>query len=101
MNNTLTITQELSLESIETIRLMITELLHSTLEAKSEADTLFTIGEAAAFLNVSEDSVRVYVRAKYFPSYKKCKKLYFSKQELIEWVKSGPRKPGVRFRAKS
>jgi excisionase family DNA binding protein len=100
MTNTLTITQELSPESLESIRKMMAELLSTTIQTKSEEDALFTIDEAAAFLSVKVCTVRSSVRAKHFKAYKKNKLLYFSKQELTEWIKSSPRKPGVRFKAR-
>jgi excisionase family DNA binding protein len=99
MSNTITVTQELSADSLELIRKIIVETLSLSSQTNDDGDTLLKIDGAASLLGVSEDSIRSYVRAKYFPAYKKGKILYFSKQEITTWIKSGTRKPGVRFRA--
>lgn len=101
MSNTLTIVQELSPESLSMIRDMITEALRGVVIPMVDEDTLLKIDGAAALLGVSEDTIRSYARAKHIKAYKKGKLLYFSRQELTAWIKSSPRKPGVRYRAVS
>ncbi len=101
MSNNITITQELSSESLELIRQIVQDALKPSTKSVADEDQLLKIDGAAAYLGVSEDTIRSYVRAKSFNAYKKGKFLYFSKAELSAWIKSGPRKPGVRFRAKS
>ena len=57
-----------------------------------EQDQFLTVKEAAVFLEVSVPTIYAYVQHKQIPVMKKRKRLYFSKQELMEWVKDGRKK---------
>jgi excisionase family DNA binding protein len=59
-----------------------------------EADKLLTIKEAGEFLHLSIPTLYGYVSRNEIPFSKPphSKRLWFSKQELIEWVKSGRKK---------
>jgi excisionase family DNA binding protein len=57
-----------------------------------ETDQLFTIKEAAVFLHLSVPTIYGLVNRSEIPVSKKGKRLYFSKQELTEWIKSGRKK---------
>ena len=59
---------------------------------ENEADTLFSVQEAANFLNLSVPTIYGYVQRQEIPVNKRSKRLYFSKKELTEWVKAGRRK---------
>jgi len=58
----------------------------------SEIDQLLTIKEAAVFLHLSVPTIYGYVSRSAIPVSKQGKRLYFSKQELTEWVKIGCKK---------
>jgi excisionase family DNA binding protein len=62
-----------------------------------ETDQLLTIQEAAEFLNLSVPTLYTKVHNAEIPVYKKTKRLYFSKQELTEWVKAGRKKTNVEI----
>lgn len=57
--------------------------------SQPEFDQLLTIKEAAEFLNLSVPTIYDYVRKGKIPSSKKARRLYFSKKDLIEWIKGG------------
>ena len=57
-----------------------------------EADKLLTVQEAAEFLNLSAVTIYGYVQRQEIPVNKRSKRLYFSKNELTEWIKEGRKK---------
>jgi excisionase family DNA binding protein len=52
-------------------------------------DQLLTIEETAEFLHVKKQTLYSYVSKGIIPNHKRAGRLYFSKNDLIEWVKSG------------
>ncbi len=66
-------------------------------EETPEKDQLFSVKEAATFLEVSVPTIYGYVQRKQIPVMKKHKKLYFSKLELIGWIKTGRKKTLVEI----
>lgn len=65
---------------------------HTTLPSLEEADQLLTIQEAAQFISLSVPTVYGLVSKSLIPVSKKGKRLYFSKAELTDWIKTGRRK---------
>jgi len=61
-------------------------------ENQSERDQILTVQEAADFLNLSTPTIYGYVQRAEIPVCKRTKRLYFSKQQLIDWIKEGQRK---------
>lgn len=59
---------------------------------REELDKLLTIKQASEFLSLSVPTIYGLVSRSEIPHSKLKKRLYFSKQELLEWVKSGRRK---------
>lgn len=55
-------------------------------------DELLTIQQAADFLKLSVATIYGHVHRATLPVCKRDKRLYFSRQELTEWVKSGRKK---------
>ena len=51
-----------------------------------------TIGEAATFAHLSKATFYGLVSRSEVPCMKKGKRLYFSRQELTEWIKAGRKK---------
>jgi excisionase family DNA binding protein len=60
--------------------------------ADKPEEQFFTIHEAAQFLNLSVPTIYGYVSRSAIPVSKRGKRLYFSKLELIQWVKDGRKK---------
>lgn len=56
---------------------------------KEAGDQLFTIQETAEFLHVQKQTIYSYVSKGIIPHHKRAGRLYFSKSELIDWIKSG------------
>lgn len=57
-----------------------------------EADQLLTIQDAAKMLSLSKATIYGLVHDAKIPVSKKGKRLYFSKEELTAWIKSGRKK---------
>lgn len=54
-----------------------------------EPDQLLTIQQAGQLLNLSVPTLYGYVQRAEIPVCKRGKRLYFSKQELTDWIKAG------------
>jgi excisionase family DNA binding protein len=83
--------------SIPEIREILRQELHTYFTAiqqheQPEQDQLLTIQEAAHLINLAVPTVYGLVSKSEIPVCKKGKRLYFSKLELMEWVKSGRKK---------
>jgi excisionase family DNA binding protein len=52
-------------------------------------DRLMTIQETAEFLHIKKQTLYSYVSKGIIPNHKRAGRLYFSKNDLIEWIKSG------------
>ena len=63
-----------------------------SISSPPEEDRLLTVKEAASFLNLSVPTVYGYVQRQEVPVCKRSKRLYFSKQQLTEWIKGGRKK---------
>jgi len=57
-----------------------------------ESEQLLTIQQAGEILNLSVPTLYGYVHRAEIPVCKRGKRLYFSKQELLEWIKQGRKK---------
>jgi len=62
------------------------------LNEQPEADQLLTIQQAGELLNLSVPTLYGLVSRSEIPVSKRGKRLYFSKQELLLWVKEGRKK---------
>lgn len=74
------------LDSIERL------LLEKSNEPQPDADQLLTIQQAGELLNLSVPTLYGHVQRAAIPVCKKGKRLYFSKQELTEWIRQGRKK---------
>lgn len=73
-------------------------------ESKPPAETeqLLTVRQAAAFLDLTPASIYGLVHAAKIPgTCKRGKRLYFSKQELTDWIKSGRKQTAAELTAKA
>lgn len=66
---------------------------------KKEVETLLTISEASHLLHLTVPTLYGYVNKLAIPHYRKSKRLYFIREELIEWVKAGRRKTLIEIEA--
>jgi excisionase family DNA binding protein len=83
------------LDSIERI------LLSQNSTPQPEEDKLLTIREAAEILHLSVPTVYGLVQRSEVPVCKRGKRLYFSKQELIGWIRSGRKKTNSEINAEA
>lgn len=67
----------------------IESLLKSIGPRQKTEDQLFSVSEAAQFLNLSVATLYSKVSRNEIPVFKKGKRLYFSKSELTAWIESG------------
>jgi excisionase family DNA binding protein len=74
-------------EEVKQIKSLILE------SSKETADRLLTIQETAEFLHVQKQTLYSYVSKGIIPNHKRAGRLYFSKNELIDWIKSGNKRP--------
>lgn len=78
------------LSNIENILL---DLKHSESGSnQNEADQLLTIKEAAKILHLTVPTIYGFVSRSEIPYSKKSKRLYFSKQQLLDWIMQGRKK---------
>ena len=63
----------------------------------SDADCLLNMEEAAELLNLSKPTIYGLVQRKAIPCMKRGNRLYFSKTELISWVKEGRKKTSAEI----
>lgn len=79
------------LENIERL------LLRKENEVQPEPDQLLTIKQAAEILSLSVATIYSLVSRAEIPVSKKSKRLYFSKLELTDWIKSGRKKTNAEI----
>lgn len=83
------------LENIERL------LLEKSNELQPEADQLLTIKQASEFLKLSVPTLYGKVHDAVIPVSKKGKRLYFSKKELTDWIKTGRKKTVTEIAAEA
>jgi excisionase family DNA binding protein len=71
-------------EEVKQIKALILET-----STKDGADCILTIEETSEFLHVQKQTLYSYVSKGLIPNHKKAGRLYFLKNELIDWIKSG------------
>jgi excisionase family DNA binding protein len=74
------------------IHQMMSQLLDNSRPQQIESDQIFTISEAAEFTHLAVPTIYGLVHRGEIPVNKKGKRLYFSKNELVAWIKSGRKK---------
>jgi excisionase family DNA binding protein len=71
-------------EEVKQIKALILET-----STKDGADSILTIEETSEFLHVQKQTLYSYVSKGLIPNHKRAGRLYFLKNELIDWIKSG------------
>lgn len=66
-----------------------------------ETDQLLTIQQAGELIKLTVPTLYGYVRRNEIPFSKKGKRLYFSKQELTDWIKQGRKKTITEINAEA
>jgi excisionase family DNA binding protein len=74
------------------VRKVLKETTPQTVEPTEQPDQLLTIHEAAEFLRLTVPTLYSKVSKGELPVMKRCKRLYFSKAELLEYLKQGRKK---------
>ncbi|MFW6275138.1 MAG: helix-turn-helix domain-containing protein [bacterium] len=76
-------------ERLDRIETLLSKQVNTTQEPE---DQFLTIEEAAEFLKLAPTTMYGLVQRGSIPSMKRSKRLYFSKKELIEYLKKGRKK---------
>lgn len=79
----------------------IERLLKTKDEPQPLTDELLTIQQAADLLKLSVPTIYGLVSKAELPVSKRGKRLYFSKQELTEWIKAGRKKTQAEIHAEA
>jgi excisionase family DNA binding protein len=100
-----TVLLSLPLEQLQTL---IIDAVNACLDVRQnqqspqpEPDQLLTIQPAAELLHLSVPTMYTLVSKGEIPVSKKGKRLYFSKQELTSWIKSGRKKTSAEIAAEA
>lgn len=67
----------------------LTEMVSALQSSKPREKTLIGMDEACEILQKAKPTIYALVRKGDIPSYKRGKKLYFYREELIQWIESG------------
>ena len=74
-------------------------LLHQVPQKQSEIETLLTVPETAQFLSLSVPTIYALISKGSLPSMKRSKRVYFSKPDLIKYLKEGKKKTTFEIEA--
>lgn len=88
--------EELS-SQIEEIKFLLLESLSKPEAESKKGDDLITIEEAGEILKLAVPTIYGLVNKRIIPYMKKGKRLFFSKKELMEWIKTGRRKTAAEI----
>ena len=79
----------------------IENLLQQKNEPLVESDRLLTVTETAEFLKLAVPTIYGLIHNMEIPYSKKGKRVYFTKSELLEWIKTGRRKTMSEIKAEA
>lgn len=74
------------------VRSVLIEQSETVATPSHETKDLLTISEASTFINLAKPTIYGLVGQSKIPCMKQGKRLYFSRQELTAWIKSGRKK---------
>ena len=85
--------------AVQALNVKMDKILESIVSSKpdQQENKLLTIDQAAKFLNLSKSTVYSKVSKGELPYMKKGKRLYFSQEELVDYIKSGKIKTVVEI----
>lgn len=76
-------------------------LIQGAQQPPIEQDEIFTVSQAAAFLKMAEPTLYAKCSKKEIPHSKRGGRSYFSKHDLIEWLKEGKVKTNTEISAEA
>ncbi len=76
-------------------------LIEASKEPKTEADELLTIEQTALFLKLAKPTIYGLISKGELPVMKRSKRCYFSKAELINYLKQGRKKTNSEIEAET
>lgn len=79
------------------VRKALKETPPQTVDSTEHPERLFTIQEAAEFLNLTVPTLYSKVSKGELPVMKRSKRLYFSRTELLEYLKAGRKKSNTEI----
>lgn len=85
---------------LETLLLQLIANQAETTHLSLTEQQLLTVKEAASFINLAVPTLYALVSRKEIPHSKRCGRLYFSKEELRDWVEEGRQKTRSDIEAK-
>ena len=83
------------------VRKVLKETPPQTVEPTEKPEQLLTVQEAAQFLNLTVPTIYSKVSKGELPVMKRSKRLYFSRTELMEYVKAGRKKSNAEIEAEA
>ena len=83
------------------VRKVLKETPPQTVEPTEQPERLLTVQEAAQFLNLTVPTIYSKVSKGELPVMKRSKRLYFSRTELMEYVKAGRKKTNAEIEQKA
>ena len=86
---------------INEVREMKRLLLESSNEPKVQEDELFTVDQCAEFLRLSKPTIYGLISKGDLPVMKRSKRCYFSKLELMEYLREGRRRTNSEIEAEA
>lgn len=78
----------------------LTAIVKQNTENLDKVEKLINIDEASEFLNLSVSRIYTKVSKREIPFMKKSKRLYFSKSELLEYIKEGRKSTQLELKNK-
>jgi len=88
-------------ELLEKVSSIEEYLKQGSIQKVQNEDGLLTISEAGELLNLSTNTIYKLVQKRALPYSKKSKRLYFVKQELLDWVKTGKKKTEAELKTEA
>lgn len=80
---------------LSNIESLLLDLKHKPLEqVNSETETLLTVQSAAKFLSLSVPTIYGLISKGELPVMKRAKRCYFTKEDLISYLRDGKKHPG-------
>jgi excisionase family DNA binding protein len=74
---------------------------HLKVGQSPQSETLLTIGQATELLNLSKSTIYGLIHRKEIPVMKRGNRVYFSKQELTNWIVAGRKKTKEEIEAEA
>ena len=88
--------EELS-SQIEELKSILLKSLEVPQQSTKDGDELLTIEEAGEILKLAVPTIYGLVNRRIIPYMKKGKRLFFSRKELTDWIKTGRRKTTIEI----